>query len=94
MELVQIFFNNRNTGTGTITIFGGTGTNFLEFFFYFFKFFSFLDPDPGGKINADPAGSGSATLLGTTFFYVHFYLILSAPPGSTQEGECEAKRCS
>ena len=36
MELVQIFFNNRNTGTGTITIFGGTGTNFLEFFILFF----------------------------------------------------------
>ena len=40
-------------------------SNFLAFFRFLFEKFSLLDPDPGGKMNADPYGSGS-TALGLT----------------------------
>ena len=29
-------------------------SNFFAFFLFLFEKFSFMDPDPGGKINADP----------------------------------------
>ena len=37
----------------------GTNTNFCGFFCLFCLNFSLLDPDPGGKMDADPCGSGS-----------------------------------
>ena len=47
MKLVLIFLKNLNT----LAII----TNFLLFFqvFYIYFLFSLLDPDPGGKVNAD-----------------------------------------
>ena len=36
--------------------------NFLAVFLFLFEKFSLLDPDPGGKMNADPCGSGSTAL--------------------------------
>ena len=38
-----------------------TGSNFLAFFLFLVDKFTLLDPDPdpGGKMNADPCGSGS-----------------------------------
>ena len=37
-------------------------SNFLAFFLFLFEKFSLMDPDPGGKMNADPCGSGSTAL--------------------------------
>ena len=36
--------------------------NVLAFFLFLFRQFSLLDPDLGGKMNADPCGSGSTAL--------------------------------
>ena len=55
MELIQIYFNNFNK----ITII----TNLFAFFVVVIFNFSLQDPDPGGKVNADPYGSGSTALL-------------------------------
>ena len=40
-------------------------SNFLVFFQFLVDKFTFLDPDPGGKMNADPCGSrsGSTALM-------------------------------
>ena len=54
-------------------------SNFLAFFCFYLKNFpSWIririlnaDPDPGGKMNADPSGSGSTALL------FHYYVQLS-----------------
>ena len=37
-------------------------SNFLAFFQFLVDKFTLLDPVPGGKINADPCGSGSTAL--------------------------------
>ena len=37
--------------------------NFLAFFLFLFENFSLPDPVPGGKMNADPCGSGSRVLV-------------------------------
>ena len=56
INLVQIYFEKFNK-LAVIT-------NFLAFFQFLFENFSLLDPDPGGKRNADPdpCGSCSTTL--------------------------------
>ena len=48
MELVQIYFKKLNK----LAMF----SNFLAFFLFLFEKFYLLDPDPdpGGKMNADP----------------------------------------
>ena len=38
-------------------------SNFLAFFQFLVDKFTLLDPDPGGKMNADPCGSGSTALV-------------------------------
>ena len=40
-------------------------SNFLAFFCFYLKNFPswMMDPDPGGKMNADPCGSGSTALV-------------------------------
>ena len=38
-------------------------SNFLVFFLFLFEKISLLDPHPGGKMNADPYGSGSTALM-------------------------------
>ena len=55
MELVQIYL------TKFLKL--AIVTTFLAFFLFLFENFSLLDPDPGGKINADPSGSGSTALI-------------------------------
>ena len=55
MELVQIYFKTLNKAAVI--------SNFLAFFQFLVDKFILLDPDPGGKINADPCGSGSTALL-------------------------------
>ena len=45
MELVQIYLKHLNKHAII--------TNFLAFFQFLFESFSLLDPDPGGKMNAD-----------------------------------------
>ena len=60
MELVQIYFKKLNK-VAVIS-------NFLAFFSFYFLVdkFTLLDPDPhieGGKMNADPCGSGSTALI-------------------------------
>ena len=47
MELVQIYFLKKNNKVAVIS-------NFLAFFQFFVDKFPLLDPDPGGKMNADP----------------------------------------
>ena len=49
MEAVQIYFKMFNQSIMLI--------NFLAFLLLYFNF-SLLDPDPGGKMKADPCGSG------------------------------------
>ena len=53
MKLVQIYFKKPNK-VAVIS-------NFLAFFQFLVDKFTLLDPDPdpGGKMNADPCGSGS-----------------------------------
>ena len=71
MELVQIYLRNLNKLVIII--------NFLAFFLFLFENFpSWIririlkaDPDPGGKMNADPCGSGSTALLFLSFTYVN-----------------------
>jgi hypothetical protein len=36
---------------------------FLHFFLFLRVIYALLDPDPATQINADPGGSGSATLV-------------------------------
>ena len=55
MKLVQIYFKKLNK-VAVIS-------NFLAFFQFLVDKFTLLDPDPGGKMNADPCGSGSTALL-------------------------------
>ena len=40
--------------------------NFLAFICFYFKKFSLLAPDPGGKMNGDPCGSGFTALVFTS----------------------------
>ena len=54
MELVHIYFIFKNKSTII--------TNFLSFFQSFPSNFAPLYPDLGGKMNADPCGSGSTAL--------------------------------
>ena len=54
MKLVQIYFKRLNKLADF--------TNFLAFFLFLFEKFFLLDPDTGGKMNADPCGSGSIAL--------------------------------
>ena len=54
MELVQIYFKKLNK-VAVIS-------NFLAFFQFLVDKFTLLDPDLGGKMNADPCGSGSTAL--------------------------------
>ena len=56
MKLVQIYFKKLNK-VAVIS-------NFLAFFQFLVDKFTLLDPDPGGKMNADPCGSGSTALTG------------------------------
>jgi hypothetical protein len=35
----------------------------MNYFGFWSSFYQLLDPDPGGKFNADPCGSGSETLV-------------------------------
>ena len=61
MELVQIYFKNVNKLTiitSTVGIY-----QFFSIFFVIILKFSLMDPDPGGKMNTDPCGSGSTVLL-------------------------------
>ena len=58
MELVQIYFKKLNK-VAVIS-------NFLAFFQFLVDKFTLLDPDPGGKMNADPCGSGSTALVEST----------------------------
>ena len=46
MELMQIYFEKLNK----LAII----TNFLAFVYFLYEKFFFLDPDSGGKMNADP----------------------------------------
>ena len=68
MELVQIYLIHLNK-TAIIT-------NFLEVFLFLFEKLSLLepDPDPGGKMNADPCRSISTALLLT-----HYTVPLNLP---------------
>ena len=68
MELVQIYFIHLNK-TAIIT-------NFLAVFLFLFEKFSLVepDPDPGGKMNADPCRSISTALLLTHYIVPFSYL--------------------
>ena len=71
MKLVQIYFKKLNK-VAVIS-------NFLAFFQFLVDKFTLLDPDPGGKMNADPCGSGSTALpvplyhrsINIYLFYIH-----------------------
>jgi hypothetical protein len=55
----------------------------LSFFLFFWAIFPLLDPDPDptAKINADPCGSGSETLV-LMVPYLISYLISSSHPAA------------
>ena len=57
MELVQIYLKKLNK-VAVIS-------NFLAFFQFLVDKFTPLNPDPEGKMNADPCGSGSTALKET-----------------------------
>ena len=60
MELVQIYFKTLDK----VTVI----SNFLAFFLLLVDKFTLLDPDPGGKMNVDPCGSGSTALRQSLIF--------------------------
>ena len=55
MELIQIYLHLKKIKLQWLTI--------CLHFFIFSSNFSLLDPDPGGKMNADPCESGSTALV-------------------------------